>query len=110
MNVSDDDRAAIVAWATRHPMIRAVYLYGSRARRTHRPDSDIDLAICMFSGAETSPYSTWFFWHEQWLVRPDLHLSHRIHLEWYEPGTDSDRVNPGVERDGVLLFERPEPA
>jgi predicted nucleotidyltransferase len=29
----------------RHPQVSGVVLYGSRARGTHRPESDIDLAI-----------------------------------------------------------------
>jgi predicted nucleotidyltransferase len=29
----------------RHPEISAVILYGSRARGTHKPESDVDLAI-----------------------------------------------------------------
>ncbi|WP_051480015.1 type VII toxin-antitoxin system MntA family adenylyltransferase antitoxin [Catenovulum agarivorans] len=31
--------------AAENPDIEVVWLYGSRARNTHRPDSDIDLAI-----------------------------------------------------------------
>ena len=36
--------AAISEWAARHP-ITEVWLYGSRARGTHRSDSDVDLAV-----------------------------------------------------------------
>lgn len=32
-------------WATAHGQFRELWLFGSRAKGTHRPDSDIDLAI-----------------------------------------------------------------
>ena len=31
--------------ASRQPRVRGVFLYGSRARGTHRPGSDVDLAL-----------------------------------------------------------------
>ena len=47
VNLSENDRADIVAWAKRHPEIKQVYLYGSRARGDNREDSDIDLALVL---------------------------------------------------------------
>lgn len=38
-------RHAVTAWAATEPLVRRVYLFGSRARGHHRPDSDIDLAV-----------------------------------------------------------------
>lgn len=36
---------AVRGWASGEPLVRRVYLYGSRAKGTQRPDSDIDLAV-----------------------------------------------------------------
>ena len=38
-------REAVAGWAVTEPLIRRLYLYGSRAKGTARPDSDIDLAV-----------------------------------------------------------------
>ena len=98
MNVSPDDLLKIRDWAARHPKIEKVFLYGSRARGDNREDSDIDLAIWM-------SYSDWFFWHIDFEKAPDLHLSHQVDLQWYMPDQGLERVGPGVERDGILIYE-----
>jgi hypothetical protein len=105
VNISEEDRQEIVAWARRHPEIKAVYLYGSRARGDHRPDSDIDLAVVMNTQpGDTNAYTTWIFWKSECDKAPDLHLSCPIQLEWYEKGADLKVVGPAVERDGILLY------
>ena len=85
--------------AKRHPVIERVYLYGSRARGEGRTDSDIDLAIEM-------DFSDWFSWHHAYKNKPDLHLSHPVDLEWYRANQGLERVGPGVETDGILLYEK----
>lgn len=62
MHISEDDINAIQTWAAKHAKIKKIYLYGSRARGDHRPDSDIDLAIEMhIPEGQTSAYAQWFF-------------------------------------------------
>jgi len=46
--------AHIIGWAERTPCITEVRLFDSRVRGTHRPDSDIDIAVTMVSD-ETGP-------------------------------------------------------
>jgi predicted nucleotidyltransferase len=102
MNLSDEDREKIVSWATAHPEIRKVYLYGSRARGDNEPDSDIDLAIVLEpEPGDTGSLATWF----EWDAGQDLRLSYPVHLQWYERGSQ-DRPGQGVKKNGVLLFCR----
>lgn len=35
----------LAAWADTKPTIAALYIFGSRARATHRPESNLDLAF-----------------------------------------------------------------
>lgn len=100
------DRVAIVKWAERHTEIARVYLYGSRARGTHRAGSDIDLGIEMDAPNADKAYSMWSNFKDDFDEEPDLALSVEVHLEWYEKDAGLTRVGPGVENDGVLLFER----
>ena len=41
----EEIRAIVTEWAEDEKLIRRVYLIGSRAKGTHRSDSDVDLAI-----------------------------------------------------------------
>jgi uncharacterized protein len=106
MFISDTDRLKIVEWAGNHPAIKRVYLYGSRARGDHHADSDIDLGIQIEAPDKDEAYSIWFWWREDYQKAPDLHLEHMVDLQWYEPNAGLQRVGPGVEKDGILIFER----
>jgi predicted nucleotidyltransferase len=104
MNISEEDRVRILVWASRHPDIKAVYLFGSRARGDNRLDSDIDLALVMRPTEDKDAYNVWRAWHDAYQKNPDLHLSHQVQLEWYEKGCGLEIVGPAVEREGMLLY------
>lgn len=107
MNITEADLADIIAWGQRHSEIRAIYLYGSRARGDNHANSDIDLAVRLFlKPGDGSTLATWIFWKHEWDMNPDLTLSNRVHLEWYEVDQNLQRVGTGVEKDGILLFSR----
>ncbi|KTE06359.1 hypothetical protein ATE71_16750 [Sphingopyxis sp. H115] len=93
-------------WAQKHHEIVRVYLYGSRARGDDRADSDIDLATVMDAPDTDKAYSMWSGFKSHFDEAPDLHLSSAVHLEWYEKNAGLEKVGNGVEKDGVLLFER----
>jgi predicted nucleotidyltransferase len=93
---------AIHEWAARHP-IAEVWLYGSRARGTHRPDSDVDLAVIMI-GHDVDDRLAVFITRR---VKQDLVLPNgaEAHVEWYDPEDDtSERVGPGVRADGIRIY------
>lgn len=52
--------------------LRGIYLFGSRARADHRPDSDADVAVVLADG-------DWISWQERWTL---ARLA-------YEPSIDS---------------------
>lgn len=97
------DKVAILKWAEKHSEIARVYLYGSRARGDHRPDSDIDLAIEVIAQrGDANSFATWMYWHAAYKEAPDLHLSAKAHPLWI----GWEEVAQGVENDGKLLFQR----
>lgn len=98
------DRLAIVQWAERHPEIKRVYLYGSRARGDHHTGSDIDLGIEVDAPDADKAYSMWSNFKDDFDDAPDLQLSAVLQLEWYEKGAGLGKVGKGVETDGILLF------
>ena len=37
--------STLADWATQQPLLRRLWVYGSRVKGTHRPDSDLDIAF-----------------------------------------------------------------
>jgi hypothetical protein len=104
MNISAEDKSCIVEWARKHPEIRAVYLFGSRAKETNRPDSDIDLAVRIVPRPHEVTQLVWSDWHRRYEAKPDLNTSHPPHLWWYEEGVGLERIEKAVKQHGVLLY------
>lgn len=58
--------ALLTAWAAKEPLVGRLWLFGSRAREQHRPDSDVDVAIELDMSAvkgvdESGGMATWAF-------------------------------------------------
>lgn len=58
--------AIIKAWAKTKKRVRAVRLFGSRAKGTNRPDSDIDLAVTVSEDRHYTRATIWYFDKEPW--------------------------------------------
>lgn len=41
----EEIKAALIKWAQTESIVTKVYIFGSRLKGTHRPDSDLDVAI-----------------------------------------------------------------
>ena len=52
MELTKEQRQAIITWAEKTSEIEAVFLFGSMAKGTATTDSDIDLALVMTKGPE----------------------------------------------------------
>lgn len=83
----------------RHPEVEQAVLYGSRAKATHRPGSDIDLALC---GSRLN---------HTLLARIDIELDdlllpYQIDLSLLASVTHPALVDH-IRRVGVVLYESP---
>lgn len=99
MSLKDSDVETIVVWASKHPRIEEIWLFGSRARGDHCSGSDLDLAIKM-------SWLDWFDWHGSYEKNPDLVLSMPVHLECYDPSQDFSTVNSAVQSEGILIYNK----
>ena len=55
MQLTDEQRDIIIAWAVRNPLVRAVHLYDSQVKNPEGPQTDVGLALSMDDG----PEETW---------------------------------------------------
>tara|TARA_R110001606_G_scaffold54703_1_gene133972 strand:- start:1279 stop:1608 length:330 start_codon:yes stop_codon:yes gene_type:complete len=107
IGITDEDKEKIIAWASERRAVRRVYLFGSRARGNHRPDSDVDLAIEMLGKNLEARYGSWMFWDDENKKGRRLILPYPVQLEWYDPeDVTLEIVGPAVRTDGILVYER----
>ena len=81
--------------------IRRVWVYGSRGRGDHRPQSDIDL---MVDAPDMSPEA----FSRLWNGVEELGLIYRVDLEWWQRVGDL-AFRERVERDRKVFWEPPMP-
>jgi hypothetical protein len=112
MNGSDLEglSVAVANWAAGEPLIRRVYLFGSRAKGTARPDSDIDLAILhsidpAVAGAcpkDQEHQFTWWDHRERWTLELQARLEGRADVHQLFP--ESRYVRRGLKECRRCLY------
>jgi predicted nucleotidyltransferase len=87
-------------WAENHVLIRRLWIYGSRAKGTNRPDSDLDVAFEL----DPLPYGTARDQFHDEKARWKAELSGALGLEVHlEPILQAQL---SVREHGVLIYER----
>lgn len=97
-------------WARGKPLIKRVYLFGSRVRGDHKPTSDLDIAVELdrsaFTGSdETGGLATWMFESEAWRNELKVLIPLEIQLVRYHPA-QTPTVNRGIGRSSQLIYEK----
>lgn len=103
MCLLEKDRAEILRWAKTHSAIESIFLVGSRARGSHRPDSDIDLVIkCNDEGQD------WLAVFDPIKIdvkeRKNLKLSHPVDIV---PWSGSDTFRMRAQTEGIRIYPVP---
>ena len=105
--IKSDWRTALARWAEQRDDVQALWVFGSRARGTARPDSDLDIAVRTTADMASESFGQWIGIADE--VRAELSAllpQVQVNPDWGGPGWDQERVWPAVEREGVLIFER----
>lgn len=109
MDLSADQVAAIARWAEGTEGVSAVRLFGSRAKGTARPDSDVDLAITVDPVREGSRildgYTHYFFGRDLWAVELGALTRLPVQVERYDAATHP-RVFQFCSACSLLLWQR----
>jgi uncharacterized protein len=98
---------AIARWAADNPRIRRVWVYGSRANGTPRPDSDLDLAVELEPvGDSEETLSVWLAHEGAWHAELQNRISPKVDLEWFDPDGGMTPVRAALDKGKTLVYER----
>ncbi len=98
-------KASIEKWATNIQTIRSVWFFGSRAKKTNRDDSDLDVAIELIYTDPDSALAHWMFDREKWLKEIQEFSIISIDLQWYHPEV-TPTIAQGICETSMKIFER----
>lgn len=103
----DAIKRAVCTWAKSSPKVRRVWLFGSRAKNTHREDSDIDIAIELDSTLlrGEDPFTHWMFESKPMLAALQPLLAGKIDFQLYQSG-GTPHVVSYVAENSVLLYDK----
>jgi predicted nucleotidyltransferase len=95
------------SWARGVKCVRRLWIYGSRARGDSGPDSDLDVAVEIDPiGNDESAEVSFISTASQWRSELEPYIPFKLHLQWYDPEGSYVEVQRGVEKSGVLVYER----
>ena len=98
-------RNDIAAWAELQPGLRRLWIYGSRAQGTHRPDSDLDIAFEIERLRDAEAIADF---HERVLPawRAELGQLSGLAVQLEASVGEATNVTGYVASSGVLVYER----
>jgi predicted nucleotidyltransferase len=96
----------LARWAAQHPEVHRIYIFGSRARGDHRPDSDLDIAVELVENLdESGGLAAWMTeLKPAWLPEVQALLPFKIDFQRY--GSTTPTVAEGVTKSSRLVYER----
>jgi predicted nucleotidyltransferase len=104
MNI-EDMAAAVAKWASTQPLVRKVYLFGSRARGTHRSDSDLDIAVEIFPlTGDSSPLATWIGESDRLEASIAGIVPVIIDLDWYGGEAETPLIHQALDRSSLVVY------
>jgi predicted nucleotidyltransferase len=94
--------ASIVQWARADSRVAAVFLFGSRAKGTHRPDSDLDLAVVLTGDEDDSALGYSICKGDEMQARLAAVIPVSVHVNF--PLEGDTVVWPAVQEHGQLIY------
>jgi predicted nucleotidyltransferase len=104
MDMKDEWVRTLVAWASENDSVRELWLFGSRADGTARPDSDIDVGVGLMppNGEHNWALGNWFALGDQWQRDLANKLGRHVSLENVTP----EEPGSAKVQKWVLLWRR----
>ena len=96
----------ITDWASKEPLVKKVYIFGSRATNDYGEDSDIDVAVEIHRlPGEESITAAWMDVVKGYREQLSKLLPYPLHLHSLDG--DSPIILDGTYRNGILVYEEP---
>jgi predicted nucleotidyltransferase len=106
MDLTEHQQWIVGEWGLRTPHIVEVRLFGSRAKGTAKPDSDIDLAITVDGDSPGTVLGNYFAFGEHWQGQLTELLEAKVHVALYNDPSSSV-ARSSCDQCSVLLFSKP---
>lgn len=104
--IIEDMGVAVAKWASTEPLIRRAYLFGSRVRGTHKPHSDLDVAVEIFTlPGDSEPSTTWTCEAPRLRASASGVVPVIIDLNWYGGAVETPRIHAGLEASSIVVYE-----
>jgi predicted nucleotidyltransferase len=102
VDLTEDQLKIIKDWARSNPDITRVQLFGSRAKGSSKPKSDIDVAVTIREGGGPTLWGVWALNYEIWqdALRDAMGISVEVWLYGHHPS-----VTKACEEHGVLIYD-----
>lgn len=95
----------VTPWAAGLNYRIRIYFFGSRLHGTHRPDSDLDLAI-EFIELWCDTTLLWFDFHDLWQNKLSAMTGLNVHLELYDG--KNKNIRKYIKEKAAIIFESAE--
>ena len=104
-------RDALAEWAASKPLVNRLWIFGSRARGDHRPDSDLDIAIELDLSAangcdDSGGFATWCFDTKGWREELEQIAGHTVDMQHFA-GDETPTIKGGLEQASELIYIKP---
>lgn len=98
-------KGIVQTWAATQPEITKVWLYGSRVRGTHRPDSDLDVAV-QVRGDHTVDEQFAIWMQIGGALQDELNnlLPMTVQVEWYCDEDETYIICRGLRESSLLIY------
>lgn len=108
--INNGEKDTLIRWARRKHFVKRLYIFGSRARGNHRPNSDLDIAIELDTEAlrsvdESGGLTVWMDENRKRKQELESVLHYTIQLELYE-GQNTPTIQKGVLESSVMVYEK----
>lgn len=101
---------SIAQWAAAKPLILKVWLFGSRVRGDHKPDSDLDIAIKLdpneIKGIDHKESAELWAFDSKWLQELQEISPYKVQLEQYIDEKRTPNIEKGIVESSRLIYEK----
>ena len=93
-------------WANSEPLVKRVYIFGSRARTDFHKNSDLDVAVEIRKGdRDENVLTTWIHEGKGMEIRLAKVVPFKLQLELFD-GMNTSTVLNGIKQSSILVYEK----